>query len=139
MFVVGVAGIKRVIIMIKAMLVAGVGGFFGTCARFLVGRLAAHLFASPFPVGTFTVNIVGCFLIGMFMGLSERAHLLSANMALFLLTGFCGGLTTFSTFSADMLQLLQSGQRVHFAIYLMLSILLGIAFVFIGRAVVRPA
>jgi CrcB protein len=122
--------------MIKAMFIAGVGGFFGTCARFLVGKLAAHLFTSPFPVGTFTVNVVGCFLIGLFMGLSERAHLLSANVAVFLLTGFCGGFTTFSTFSADMLQMLQNGQRIHFALYFLLSIVAGVLFVLIGRSLV---
>jgi CrcB protein len=125
--------------MIKNMLIAGLGGFFGTCARFLVGKLAGYLFASSFPYGTFAVNIVGCFLIGLFMGMAERAHLLSAGVALFLLTGFCGGFTTFSTFSADMLRMAENGQRSYFVVYLTASIILGVLFVWIGRSVVRPA
>jgi CrcB protein len=123
--------------MIKSMIVAGLGGFLGTCARFLVGKLATYLFPSPFPYGTFTVNIAGCFLIGIFFGLSERANLMSYSMMLFLITGFCGGFTTFSTFSADMLQLVQNGNKLYFAMYLVGSILLGIAFVWIGKALVR--
>jgi CrcB protein len=123
--------------MIKSMIVAGLGGFLGTCARFLVGKLATYLFPSPFPYGTFAVNIAGCFLIGIFFGLSERANLMSYSMMLFLITGFCGGFTTFSTFSADMLQLVQNGNKLYFAMYLVGSILLGIAFVWIGKALVR--
>ena len=105
--------------MFKAMLIAGAGGFIGTCLRYLVGKLAHYVFSSPFPWGTFAVNIIGSFVIGIFFGMAEKAHLISANMNVFLITGFCGGFTTFS--------------------YLVLSIVLGIVLVWLGRSVVKPA
>ena len=52
--------------MFKAMLIAGAGGFIGTCLRYLVGKLAHYVFSSPFPWGTFAVNIIGSFVIGIF-------------------------------------------------------------------------
>ena len=93
--------------MFKAMLIAGAGGFIGTCLRYLVGKLAHYIFSSPFPWGTFAVNIIGSFVIGIFFGMAEKAHLISTNMNIFLITGFCGGFTTFSSFADDMFLLLQ--------------------------------
>ena len=55
--------------MIKAMLIAGAGGFVGTCGRYLVGKWCSGMFHGAFPMGTFMVNIIGCFLIGLFFGL----------------------------------------------------------------------
>lgn len=52
--------------MIKSMLIAGCGGFVGTCGRFLVGKWCSGIFHGPFPMGTFMVNLIGCFLIGLF-------------------------------------------------------------------------
>ena len=63
--------------MFKAMLIAGAGGFIGTCLRYLVGKLAHYVFSSPFPWGTFAVNIIGSFVIGIFFGMAEKAHLIS--------------------------------------------------------------
>lgn len=123
--------------MFKAMLIAGLGGFFGTCGRFLVGKLAHHLFSSPFPYGTFIVNVVGCLLIGLFFGLAEKTHLISSGMNVFLITGFCGGFTTFSSFSDDMYLLMQHRHWSYFALYLIASIVLGIVMVWVGRSLIK--
>ena len=63
--------------MIKAMLIARCGGFVGTCGRYLVGKWCSGIFHGPFPMGTFLVNIIGCFLIGLFFGLLEKAHVMT--------------------------------------------------------------
>jgi len=123
--------------MFKAMLIAGCGGFIGTCLRFLTGRFFHVVSHSPFPWGTFAVNIVGSFVIGLFFGLAERTHLVSPSMNLFLITGFCGGFTTFSSFSDDMYLLLEQKHWLCFGAYVLLSFALGLLFVWLGRCSVR--
>lgn len=125
--------------MFKAMLIAGLGGFVGTCFRFLTGRLAQHLGAAVFPWGTFAVNMLGCLAIGLLFGLAEKTHAVSPSMNLFLITGFCGGFTTFSTFGDDLYLLLRQGHAGHFALYLSSSLVLGVLLVWLGRALVRGA
>lgn len=119
------------------MLIAGLGGFVGTCLRFLTGRLCQMLSSGLFPWGTFAVNIVGSFLIGVLFGLSERANLLSPSMSALLITGFCGGFTTFSTFADDMFLLLQQRHWLLFGGYIVGSIALGLAMVWLGRSIVK--
>lgn len=119
------------------MIIAGCGGFVGTAGRYLIGRFTSTFWSGSFPLSTFIVNILGCFLMGLFLGLLENSKTLTPQHSLLLLTGFCGGFTTFSTFSADMLQLISKGNWLLFAIYLGLSILLGIASVWAGRAIIR--
>ena len=121
--------------MIKAMLIAGCGGFIGTCLRFLTGKLCAHLSHGAFPWGTFVVNVVGSFIIGLLFGLAEEKGLLSSQMSLLLITGFCGGFTTFSTFANESLLMLQEGNIVAFASYVAVSIILGIALVALGYTI----
>jgi len=89
------------------MLIAGLGGFVGTCLRFLTGKIFHFAGSEAFPWGTFTVNLIGSFVIGIFFGMAEKTHLISPSMNVFLITGFCGGFTTFSSFSDDMYLLLQ--------------------------------
>lgn len=123
--------------MIKAMLIAGLGGFMGTCLRYLTGRLCHLWELGGFPLGTFVVNIVGSFIIGALLGLAERNNFISPTMNVLLVTGFCGGFTTFSSFADDIFLLMQQRNWTIFAIYTSLSIILGVFFVWIGRSAVK--
>ena len=88
--------------MIKMMLIAGAGGFAGTCSRFLIGKWTAGIYHGAFPMGTFLVNVIGCFIIGLLLGLIEKTHVMTPEENVLLITGFCGGFTTFSAFADDM-------------------------------------
>ena len=123
--------------MIKAMLIAGLGGFMGTCLRYLTGRLCHLWELGGFPLGTFVVNIVGSFIIGALLGLAERNNFITPTMNVLLVTGFCGGFTTFSSFADDIFLLMQQRNWTIFAIYTSLSIILGVFFVWIGRSTVK--
>lgn len=122
--------------MIKAMLIAGLGGFMGTCGRFLVGKIVAHAGVGNFPLSTLLVNVIGCLLIGILLGLVENTRYLSTQLNLLLVTGFCGGFTTFSTFSNDLYVLLISRSKMFFVSYFLASILLGLLMVWCGRRIV---
>lgn len=123
--------------MFKAMIIAGLGGFIGTCLRFLTGKLCHVVFHSAFPWGTFAVNMAGSFLIGIFFGLAEKTNLISPSMNVFLITGFCGGFTTFSSLADDMYLLLQQRHFLMFGIYVCLSFLLGLLLVWLGRSLIK--
>ena len=123
--------------MIKAMLIAGLGGFMGTCLRYLTGRLCHLWELGGFPLGTFVVNIVGSFIIGALLGLVERNNFITPTMNVLLVTGFCGGFTTLSSFADDIFLLMQQRNWTIFAIYTSLSIILGVFFVWMGRSAVK--
>ena len=124
-------------IMIKTMLIAGLGGFVGTCMRFLTGKLCNMLVVGTFPLGTFAVNVVGSFIIGLLFGAAERTHAITPAMSALLITGFCGGFTTFSTFADDIYLLLQNRHYLTLAIYAGGTIVLGIALVWAGRTLMK--
>lgn len=124
-------------VMFKAMIIAGFGGFIGTCLRFLTGKLCHVLSSSAFPWGTFAVNVIGSFAIGIFFGLAEKHNLISQSMNVFLITGFCGGFTTFSSFADDIYLLLQQKQWTLFGLYVGLSLVLGVLLVWFGRWVAK--
>ncbi len=118
--------------MIRQIIIIGAGGFIGSIARFLTSKYV-HLFVNtPFPLGTFIVNILGCFLIGLFYGLAERHQLLSVEWRIFLTVGFCGGFTTFSTFANEGLTMMRSGEFMLLLLYTGLSVFLGILFTYLG-------
>lgn len=120
------------------MLWAGAGGFVGTCLRFLVGRYMHHIApAAIFPWGTLTVNLLGSLLIGFLYGLLERSQLLTPTASALLITGLCGGFTTFSSFTDDGLRLLEGNHYILFIFYLTLSLCLGFLMVYWGREIIR--
>lgn len=122
------AGIK----MVRLILIIGTGSFIGGVSRFLVSRLIQNHSASDFPFGTFLVNVTGCFLIGLFYGLSERGNLLNAEWRMFLTVGFCGGFTTFSAFAIENIALLHDGNFFQFSLYAALSVFAGLTAAWLG-------
>lgn len=123
--------------MDRNILLVGFGGFIGSIARYLVAVLFAGQFTSAFPLATFVVNIAGCFLIGVLFALSDRGNILSPDWRIFLTTGFCGGFTTFSTFSYESIQLIQDGEFFYLALNVILSVLVGFAATYLGILLVR--
>ncbi len=121
--------------MIRNFIMVGLGSCLGGILRYLLSGLLKSV-SDTFPLNTFLVNIVGCFLIGM-LGTLATKYQLPEYMNLLLIVGFCGGFTTFSTFSKENMQLLCSGQYALFAIYAIGSIVLGIIAVIVGVRMVN--
>jgi CrcB protein len=122
--------------MIQAILVA-VGGAIGSVLRFYVGQWALRLAGPAFPWGTLTVNVVGCFVIGVFTEMIIRRLDASPELRLLLITGFLGGFTTFSAFSLDAVSLFERGAVVSGAVYIVASVGLSMAGVIAGLALMR--
>jgi CrcB protein len=119
-----------------SFLLVFLGGGVGSVSRFWLSQVIFTELEPLFPRGTFTVNIVGCFLIGIFMGLILR-HQLNPYWGLLLTTGFCGGFTTFSTFMYEN-NLLVKNTDIYLAFsYTLLSLLIGFAATFGGIAIAK--
>ncbi|MDR2691555.1 MAG: fluoride efflux transporter CrcB [Dysgonamonadaceae bacterium] len=118
--------------LVKQLLLIGLGGGIGSMMRFLVSKIPFE--QDSFPWATFVVNIVGCFLIGLLIGLSVLHLYWGRDMRLFLVTGFCGGFTTFSTFSTENVSLYYSGNYFLLGAYILLSVIVGFAAVLLGLA-----
>jgi CrcB protein len=110
----------------------GLGGLIGSIARYYTSALMMKILPFSFPFGTFTVNIAGCLLIGLFFGWGERFSWMTPEMRIFLTTGFCGGFTTFSTFAFENLFLLQTAEYGLFALYSLISFATGLGAVLAG-------
>ncbi|WP_394750481.1 fluoride efflux transporter CrcB [Spongiimicrobium salis] len=115
----------------KQFLLVFLGGGIGSVLRYALGKTFNTTFNSFF-LGTFLANSIGCLLIGLILGLSYKGNYLSQNQILLLATGFCGGFTTFSTFAFENHSLLKSGDIFHFALYTIISIVVGILAVSLG-------
>ncbi|MGF1584605.1 MAG: fluoride efflux transporter CrcB [Bacteroidales bacterium] len=120
----------------KIILAIGTGSFIGGVLRYLLSHLVQTKFLSAFPFGTLTVNIIGCFLIGLVFGLTEKG-ILTQEWRLFLATGLLGGFTTFSAFSIETMSMFRDGQFLYAAVYISSSVLVGIIATFTGFAIIK--
>ncbi len=116
----------------KEIVVVFVGGGLGSLMRFGFGRWVGFLYDRPFPLATFLVNIVACFVLGFIIGLADFKQWLSPIAKLFWIVGFCGGFSTFSAFSNDVFNLFRQGYYVHSLLYILLSILVCVTATFGG-------
>jgi fluoride exporter len=130
---IGASGYKNM----NTLLIIGIGGAIGSIARYSSQVYIYKLYPFAFPMGTFLVNITGCLLIGIFYGLSERGNVLTPEWRLFLMTGFCGGFTTFSSFAFENMNLLRNADFLYFGLYTLGSVVLGIAGVYLGVFLIK--
>ena len=115
----------------KLILAIGAGSFIGGILRYLLSQIIQSKFLVTFPFGTLTVNITGCFLIGLVYGFSDRGNL-TPEWRLFLATGLLGGFTTFSAFSNETVAMLRDGQFGFATAYVSASVIVGIIASFTG-------
>lgn len=119
------------------MFYVALGGAIGSVLRFkTVGAVMQQLVIGVFPIGTFVVNLLGCFLIGILAGVGERFSWLTDDVRLLLITGVLGGFTTFSAFGLETFNLFRRGEILTAAAYVTLSTLLGLLCVGIGFAAI---
>lgn len=126
----------------SSLLLVFLGGGFGSVLRYMIAMLGQHMKLNPIswwghtllPWPTLLANVAGCLLIGLFYSLSDKLGW-SADTRLLLTTGLCGGFTTFSTFSNEGIALLRTGHIGMFALYLSLTLILGLAAVWLGNMI----
>ena len=121
----------------KNLLLIFTGGGIGSLFRFGLSRFINKMTVSPFPYGTFIVNITGCFLIGFIIFYTERYGDKAEQWRFFLATGLCGGFTTFSTFSLENVQLLNDQRILVFLAYTIGSVAIGILATYGGLLLAR--
>lgn len=118
--------------MLKTALIIALGGGLGSTLRYFTSIFVSKYWSSNFPLATFIVNSVGCLLIGFIIGLLEKNQLSDSRLKWFLVTGICGGLTTFSTFGMENYNLFQNNNSLLAFVYIATSIIIGLLAIWFG-------
>lgn len=121
----------------SSILAIAVGGGIGSVARHYAASAMITLFGEAFPYGTLFVNVLGSFIMGVLIETMALRWQVTPEMRAFLVTGFLGGFTTFSTFSLDVFRLAETGQAVLAALYIALSVFISILAIFGGVWLIR--
>jgi CrcB protein len=116
---------------------AALGGAIGTAARYLLTLAIQERASGGFPIATLLINISGSILLGFLMRYGLEGSTLSPELRLLLTTGFCGGFTTFSTFSYETARLLEGGEWQRGLAYITASVVVCLAGTFVGFALAR--
>ena len=119
------------------VVLAAVGGALGSSARYLLNLGAGRLLGIGFSWGTLIVNVVGCFIMGVLIGLGAHRLTITNEARVFMMTGILGGFTTFSAFSADFMLLIERKNFGLAALYLTGSVVLSLLAVFAGLHLIR--
>ena len=119
------------------LLYVALGSAIGGVSRYLLGGLVQRMLDTAFPAGTLLVNVTGSFLLGAIIRYALETPSLTPEVRAFLTIGFCGGYTTFSTFSYETMALLEDGEWVRAGVYITASVILSLMATFLGLALAR--
>jgi fluoride exporter len=114
-----------------------VGGGLGSISRFILGKSIQAQFLRTFPFGTLGVNVLASLILGILIGMFEAKTLVNPNYRTFIAIGFCGGFSTFSTFSNDTLQLIQNNRLPEALLNVLLNVVLCILATFGGLTLAK--
>lgn len=117
---------------LRRLLLVMCGGGLGAATRYGIGLLTARIWGTSFPWGTLTVNLAGCFLIGLLFALADRVRLLSPDIRLLLITGYLGALTTFSSFALETVNAGRAGLALQPLTNILINNVGGITLTFLG-------
>ena len=122
--------------MFREIVAVFVGGGIGSIIRYLITKVS-FFSSNSFPYSTFISNIIGCFILGLALTYFMKNDSQNSTIFIFIAVGFCGGFTTFSTFSSEGLELINNGNLITFIVYTFTSIFLGIIAVYLGASIYK--